>query len=59
MDAEAVNEHFDFFIKRPAVMRSFAAGCKAGWHALLQVYSNTLFAFDCITSLTRLHSQVP
>ena len=39
-------------------MRSFAPGV-AGWHVLLPFYSNASFAFDCITSLTRLHLQEP
>jgi hypothetical protein len=32
---------------------------EAGWHALLLFYSNTLFAFDCITSLIEPHLQEP
>ncbi len=57
-DAEAVEGFLDFFAKRSAGMRSFAAGV-AGWHVLLLFYSNTLFAFDGITSLGELHLQEP
>ena len=39
-------------------MRSVASG-EAGWHVLLLIYSNALFAFDGITSVLRLHLQEP
>ncbi len=38
-------------------MRTFRVRLKAGWHVLLLFYSNTMFAFDCITSLLDLHLQ--
>ena len=58
MDAEAVNGLLDFFVKRPAGMRSFASGV-AGWHVLLLFYSNALFSDDGITLLIETHLQEP
>ena len=58
MDGEAGIGLHESFLKRAAVMRSFASG-EADWHVLLLFYSNAVFAFDCITSLLDMHSQEP